>query len=159
MPTSAGGKADQAGDSASLEVLARVGLIAYAVVHLLVGWLALQLTWGASASKSADTSGALKTLADQPSGKILLWLVALGLVALALWQASEVIWGYRSTRRGPAWAACNAAPACPARASAARSLASATARPAIRSRWASWTTSWARSATLRQGCLVSSRLR
>jgi uncharacterized protein DUF1206 len=51
---------------------------------------------GASASKSADTSGALKTLADQPFGKILLWLVALGLVALALWQASEVIWGYRN---------------------------------------------------------------
>jgi hypothetical protein len=95
MPTSAGGKAEQAGDSASLEGLARVGLIAYAVVHLLVGWLALQLAWGASASKSADTSGALKTLADQPFGKILLWLVALGLVALALWQASEVIWGDR----------------------------------------------------------------
>jgi Domain of Unknown Function (DUF1206) len=96
MATSAGGKAEQAGDSASLEGLARVGLIAYGVVHLLVGWLALQLAWGASASKSADTSGALKTLADQPFGKILLWLVALGLVALALWQASEVIWGYRN---------------------------------------------------------------
>jgi Domain of Unknown Function (DUF1206) len=91
MATSAGGKAEQAGDSASLEGLARVGLIAYGVVHLLVGWLALQLAWGASASKSADPSGALRTLADQPFGKILLWLVALGLVALALWQASEVI--------------------------------------------------------------------
>jgi hypothetical protein len=41
-------------------------------------------------------------------------------------------------------------PARPARASAARTLASSTARPAIRSRWASWTTSWARSATLRE---------
>ncbi|HEY6745452.1 MAG TPA: DUF1206 domain-containing protein [Mycobacteriales bacterium] len=96
MPTKAGGKAEQAGDSASLEMLARVGLIAYGVVHLLVGWLALQIAWAAPASKSADTSGALKTLADQPLGKILLWLVAVGLVALALWQASEVIWGYRN---------------------------------------------------------------
>jgi hypothetical protein len=50
----------------------------------------------------------------------------------------------------PVWAVCNAASACPARASAARTLASSTARPAIRSRWASWTTSWARSATLRE---------
>jgi hypothetical protein len=33
---------------------------------------------------------------------------------------------------------------------AARTLASSTARPAIRSRRVSWTTSWARSATLRQ---------
>jgi Domain of Unknown Function (DUF1206) len=39
---------------------------------------------------------ALKTLADQPFGKVLLWLVAVGLVALALWQASEAIWGYRN---------------------------------------------------------------
>jgi Domain of Unknown Function (DUF1206) len=74
-----------------------------------------QLAWGASASKSADPSGALRTLADQPFGKILLWLVALGLVALALWQASEVIWGYRSARRGPARPGPRATPPPPAR--------------------------------------------
>jgi Domain of Unknown Function (DUF1206) len=96
MPTTASGKAEQAGDSASLEWLARAGLIAYGVVHLLVGWLAAQIAWSASDSKSADTSGALKTLASQPFGKVLLWLVAVGLVALALWQASEAIWGYRN---------------------------------------------------------------
>lgn len=96
MATGARGKAEQVGDSASLEGLARVGLVAYGVVHLIVGWLALQIAWGASASKSADSSGALDTLADQPFGKILLWLVGVGLVALALWQASEAIWGYRN---------------------------------------------------------------
>jgi hypothetical protein len=90
----AGSKAEQAADSASLEVLARVGLIAYGVVHLLIGWLALQIAWGA-AGRSADSSGALGTLADQPFGKILLGLVAAGLVALALWQASAALWGYR----------------------------------------------------------------
>ena len=95
MATDSRGKAEQVGDSASLEALARVGLIAYGVVHLLIGWLALQIAWGA-ASKSADSSGALRTLADQPFGKILLWLVAVGLVALALWQASAAIWGYRN---------------------------------------------------------------
>jgi hypothetical protein len=96
MPTNASGRAEQAGDSASLEVVARAGLIAYGVVHLLIGWLAVQIAWSASDSKSADTSGALRTLADQPFGRILLWLVAVGLVALALWQASEAIWGYRN---------------------------------------------------------------
>jgi len=96
MATNADSKAQQAGDRASLEVLARGGLIAYGVVHLLIGWLALQIAWGASARKSADVSGALRTLADEPFGKILLGLVAVGLVALALWQASEAIWGYRS---------------------------------------------------------------
>jgi hypothetical protein len=96
MQTTASGKAEQAGDSASLEFVARAGLIAYGVVHLLIGWLAAQIAWSASDSKSGDVSGALKTLADQPFGKILLWLVAVGLVALALWQASEAIWGYRN---------------------------------------------------------------
>jgi hypothetical protein len=91
----AGGKAKQVGESESLEKVARVGLVAYGVVHLLIGWLALQIAWGA-AGKSADSSGALTTLADQPFGKALLFLVAVGLVALALWQASEVIWGYRN---------------------------------------------------------------
>jgi hypothetical protein len=37
MPPNASGMAEQAGDSASLELLARAGLIAYGVVHLLIG--------------------------------------------------------------------------------------------------------------------------
>jgi hypothetical protein len=88
------GKAEQAGDSTSLEWLARGGLIAYGIVHLLVGWLALQIAWGTSGGTSADTSGALQTLADQPFGKVLLWVVAVGLMALALWQTSEAVWGH-----------------------------------------------------------------
>src|SRR5665647_1268559 len=91
MRPGVGGKVEQAGNSASLEAVARVGLIAYGVVHLLISWLALQLAWGAAARKSADPSGALRTVADQPVGRILLCLVA-----LALWQASEAIWGYRN---------------------------------------------------------------
>ena len=97
MPTMASGKAEQAGDSTSLEWLARGGLIAYGVVHLLVGWLALKIAWRTSAGTSADTSGALTTLAQQPFGKVLLWVVAVGLVALALWQAGAAIWGHRNT--------------------------------------------------------------
>lgn len=95
MSTPTVGKAEQAGESASLTLLARVGLVAYGIVHLVIGGLALQIAWGASAGSSADVSGALRTVADQPLGKIVLLLGAVGLGALALWQASEVIWGYR----------------------------------------------------------------
>ena len=95
MRTDALGKAEQAGNSPGLEKLARVGLIAYGVVYLLIGWLALQIAWSGSSGRSADASGALKTLAGQPFGKVLLWLIAIGLVALALWQASSAIWGHR----------------------------------------------------------------
>jgi hypothetical protein len=104
MDTTTGGttesRAEQAGDSTSLEWLARGGLIAYGVVHLLVGWLALQIAWGTSGGTSADTSGALTTLAQQPFGTVLLWVVAVGLVALALWQTSEAVWGHPDRDRG-----------------------------------------------------------
>jgi len=43
MPTTVSGKAEQAGDSASLELVARAGLVAYGVVHLLIGWLAVRI--------------------------------------------------------------------------------------------------------------------
>jgi hypothetical protein len=88
---SAEGAAQEAGDSEVLENLARVGLIAYGVVHVLVAWLAVQLAWFGGSSKSADQSGAMATLAESPVGKPLLWVIAVGLVALAVWQAAEVL--------------------------------------------------------------------
>jgi hypothetical protein len=84
------GSAQRAGDSDGLEHLARVGLIAYGVVHVLVAWLALQLAWG-NGGESADQSGAMATLAESSLGKPLLWIVAIGLIALAVWQAAEVL--------------------------------------------------------------------
>ncbi|MGY1809046.1 DUF1206 domain-containing protein [Blastococcus sp. SYSU D00669] len=86
--TSSTGRVDT---SDGLEHLARVGLVAYGVVHLLVAWLALQLAWGGGGGESADQSGALSTLAESPVGKPLLWVIAVGLVALAAWQAMEVL--------------------------------------------------------------------
>ncbi len=76
--------------SDALENLARVGLVAYGVVHLLIAWLALQLAWGGG-GEEASQSGALQTLAEEPFGKPLLWVLGLGLIALALWQAAEVL--------------------------------------------------------------------
>ena len=84
------GAAGRAGNSDALEHLARVGLIAYGMVHVLIAWLALQLAWGGG-GQSADQSGALATLAASPVGKPLLWVLGIGLVALALWQATEVL--------------------------------------------------------------------
>src|SRR3954468_19087614 len=82
--------ARQAGESDGLEHLARVGLIAFGVVHLLVAWLAVQLAWGGG-GESADQSGAMRTLAESPLGTPLLWVIAVGLIALAVWQAAEVL--------------------------------------------------------------------
>jgi hypothetical protein len=89
-PSTTGG-ARGAGDSDALENLARIGLVAYGVVHLLVAWLAIQLAWFGGGGQSADQSGAMATLAKSPVGKPLLWVIAFGLVALAAWQAAEVL--------------------------------------------------------------------
>ena len=84
--------AGRAGQSDTLENLARVGLVAYGVVHLLIAWLALQLAWGVGGSAAqADQGGALATLAAKPFGTVLLWIIAVGLFALAVWQAAEVL--------------------------------------------------------------------
>jgi hypothetical protein len=82
--------AGRAGNSDALENLARVGLVAYGIVHLLVAWLALQLAYGGGGG-SADQSGAMATLAQQPFGKPLLWLLGIGLFALTLWQLAELL--------------------------------------------------------------------
>ncbi|MGZ6874584.1 MAG: DUF1206 domain-containing protein [Blastococcus sp.] len=84
------GAAGRAGNSDALENLARVGMVAYGIVHLLVAWLALQLAWGVGGN-STDQSGAMATLAKEPFGKPLLWVLAVGLIALAVWQAAEVL--------------------------------------------------------------------
>ena len=71
----------------------RAGLIAYGVVHLLVAWLAIQLAIG-SKDESASNSGALQYLAQQPMGKVLVWLIAVGMLLLVLWRLLEFAFGF-----------------------------------------------------------------
>jgi hypothetical protein len=57
MATYVGDKAEQAGDSKALEVLARIGLGRLRRRTPPGRWLALQIAWGLTRSDSADTSG------------------------------------------------------------------------------------------------------
>lgn len=71
--------------------LVRTGLVCYAVVHLLIGWLALRIAWGGGGD--ASQQGALKTLAKTGAGPVLLVIVAVGMFALTVWQAAEAAFG------------------------------------------------------------------
>jgi Domain of Unknown Function (DUF1206) len=75
-----------------LKHLGRAGLVAYAVVYLMIAWLAIQLAFG-DRQGSPSSTGALRELAHQPLGEVLVWAVALGLFLLAIWQAAEAILG------------------------------------------------------------------
>ncbi|SDZ33573.1 protein of unknown function [Micromonospora pattaloongensis] len=83
--------------SRPLELLARGGFVGYGIVHLLFAWLALQIAFGTPAGEG-DQSGALKLLAQQPLGRFLVVAVAVGLAAMALWQAFEAAIGHRADR-------------------------------------------------------------
>jgi Domain of Unknown Function (DUF1206) len=80
----------------------RAGLVAYGVVHLLLGWLALQLAFGDS-SGTISSKGALHQLAEQPLGLFLLWLVGIGMVLLVLWRLLELIVGHRDEDGAELW--------------------------------------------------------
>ena len=73
---------------------ARVGLLAYGLVHLLIAFIAAQVAWSGT-GRDASAGGALKSLAAQPFGAVMLWVTVAGLGALAAWQVSEAIWGHR----------------------------------------------------------------
>jgi hypothetical protein len=72
-------------------VLVSIGLISYGVLHLVVAWIALQLVFGKRADASPE--GALSQLGKQPLGGVLLWIMAIGLFTLTLWQAVEATIG------------------------------------------------------------------
>jgi hypothetical protein len=86
---SASGVARQAKDSTVLAVLARTGYAVNGILHLLIGGIAIGVASGAGTGSGAeaDQSGALAALASAPGGRLLLWIVVLGLAALGLWQA------------------------------------------------------------------------
>ncbi|MCY4727332.1 DUF1206 domain-containing protein [Nocardioides sp. STR2] len=86
--------AEQAHNSDWMDHAIRAGLVAYGVVHLLVGWLALQLAFGEK-EDSASNSGALHYLAQQPMGGVLVWLIAVGMFLLVLWRLLEFAFGFR----------------------------------------------------------------
>ncbi|GAB6985914.1 DUF1206 domain-containing protein [Nocardioides pyridinolyticus] len=77
-------------DDDRLRHLARIGYVALAIVYLMIAWLALQLAFGDREGKPSS-SGAMRQLAEQPLGGVLVWVVSLGLFVLAIWKAIEVV--------------------------------------------------------------------
>jgi hypothetical protein len=64
---------------------ARAGLVARGVVYGVIGILAVKLAVG-SGGKTTNQQGALETIAQQPFGKALLIVVAIGLAGYAAWR-------------------------------------------------------------------------
>jgi len=95
--------ASAAQDSRVFEILARIGYIVLGVVHIVIGIIAISIVTGGGGE--ADQGGAMEQIRKTPVGVLLLWLIAIGLLALAIWQITEAVvernpdtkkkWGYR----------------------------------------------------------------
>jgi hypothetical protein len=91
--------AAKARNSTILEALTRGGFVGYGLLHLAVGWLALQIAFG-HGGEEGDQSGAFRLLRQQPFGRPLLIVVCVGLIAMALWQLLEAAIGHRDETGG-----------------------------------------------------------
>jgi hypothetical protein len=83
-----------AANSGMLVGLTRMGFIGYGLLHLAIGWLAVQIALG-NAANTGDQSGALRALAAQPFGRFLLVLIIVGLCAMTIWQLLLAAVGHR----------------------------------------------------------------
>lgn len=79
--------------SRAFEWLARAGFISRGLIYGIIGILAIKLAVG-SGGTTTNQQGALKTIAHQPFGKVLLTLVAIGLGGYALWRFVRAALGH-----------------------------------------------------------------
>ncbi|NJO47237.1 MAG: DUF1206 domain-containing protein [Oscillatoriales cyanobacterium RM2_1_1] len=73
-----------------IERLARFGYATKGVVYILIGMLAVLVAFNAG-GKTTGSSGALRTIAEQPYGRFLLILIAIGLLGYALWRWVQAV--------------------------------------------------------------------
>ncbi|NUT40854.1 MAG: DUF1206 domain-containing protein [Thermoactinospora sp.] len=92
------GAARRATDNPWIDRLARVGFAARGVLYALIGLLALQIGPFSGSGEKADKSGAIHLVEQQPFGNFLLWVMTIGLAALAIWQVGEAVFSHHRTR-------------------------------------------------------------
>jgi hypothetical protein len=69
--------------------LARAGLVARGIVYLVIGGLTLDIAAAGRAPSGPDSRGAFAEIARQPGGRVLLSVLAVGLLAYASWRVVQ----------------------------------------------------------------------
>jgi hypothetical protein len=82
--------------------LARAGWAAAGIMYLIAGTLAMIVTlksfgWTSAEDEEASPMGAVKAISRGPGGKVLLWILALGMVLYAAWRLVSAIMPGKNT--------------------------------------------------------------
>ena len=83
-------KGRRMGQSPWVERLGRAGLVAKGVLYGVVGILAIKVALGAR-EEDPDKEGALRTIAAQPLGTVLLSVLAIGFAGYAAWRLAQAL--------------------------------------------------------------------
>lgn len=78
---------EEASDTKALDVVARSGFAVMALLHIIVGAIAVAIAFGQPGQ--AEATGAIEQLGANPWGPAVLWACVLACTGLALWQLSE----------------------------------------------------------------------
>lgn len=79
-----------------VRLAARIGLVAYGLVNLVLAGLIAQVAVGQK--ERADKKGALQEIAETGIGRVLLWVVVVGLVALVVVRLADAVAAVRERR-------------------------------------------------------------
>ncbi len=83
--------ARQAAFTPLMETLTRIGYAVRGLIYVVMGVLALQVALGQGGAL-ANPQDAIAAIGRQPSGKLLLWIVLVGLISYALWGVIRAVY-------------------------------------------------------------------
>lgn len=72
--------------------LGRAGMVCYGLVHVILAYLAVRVAFGSN--EQADQKGAIQEVGSTGFGAVLLWVLAVGLIAYGLWQFTLAATGF-----------------------------------------------------------------
>ena len=75
-----------------LELLERLGYVVRGALYAVMGLLALRIVLSVAGGATTDLTGSLVVLVSNPSGKLVLIIVAVGLAAYSLWGFTRAIY-------------------------------------------------------------------
>ena len=79
---------DSVAQSDTLATIARVGYVVKGVLYVVIGVLAAMAAFGGG-GQTSGSRGAIRTVSEAPGGPVLLWVMAVGMGAYALWRFAE----------------------------------------------------------------------